>query len=172
MEVRKVMERFYHTFDPLYNDKSKILILGSFPSVKSRDDGFYYAHPRNRFWSVMSRLLEAPFPETADERRDLLLSRRIALWDVAESCEVVGSGDNTIRDVEPVDIRRILGEASIEAIFCNGSTAWALYMELLYPITQTEAIKLPSTSPANARVRDEALFLKWKAALGPYLENL
>lgn len=154
-----------HGFGPVYDAESKILILGSFPSVKSREEGFYYAHPRNRFWPTVCGLFGEPVPDTAEEKKAFLLDHHIALWDAAESCNVIGSGDNTIREVEPVNIREILAEAPIEAIYCNGATAWAIYMEYLYPITQTEAVKLPSTSPANASVKPEVLARKWAVLL-------
>ena len=159
------MPRSTHGFGPVYDGSSRILILGSFPSVKSREDGFYYAHPRNRFWPLLARLLGEPEPATVEEKKRLVLSHGIALWDVAESCEVRGSGDNTIREVTPVAIRELLAAAPIEQVCCNGATAWALYMEYLYPITELPAVKLPSTSPANAQCTLEVLERKWRAAM-------
>ncbi len=160
-----ITERSYHGFDPVYDENSRILILGSFPSVKSREQAFYYAHPRNRFWPVLAALTGEALPETIEGKKALLKRHGIALWDVAESCLVIGSGDNTIREVTPVDIRLLTGAAPIEAVYCNGSTAWALYMEYLYPITQLPAVKLPSTSPANAALRDDVLLYKWSRLL-------
>lgn len=166
------MNRFYHTFGPVFNSNSKLLILGSFPSVKSREELFYYAHPRNRFWKTLAALLEESVPQTVEDKKAMVLRHGIALWDCAESCKVVGSGDNTITEVSPVDIRLLLAESPIEAIFCNGTTAWQLYMEYLYPVTQLNAVKLPSTSPANAALKDEVLYQKWSSLLGPYLTKL
>ncbi len=164
-------ERSFHGFGPVGDENSTVLILGSFPSVRSRADGFYYAHPRNRFWPLLARLLEEPLPQSIPEKKALLARHGIALWDVAESCLVIGSGDNTIREVAPVNIRELLELSPIRAVFCNGSTAWQLYMEYLYPVTQMEAVKLPSTSPANAAVGDEALFARWSRLLLPALSS-
>ena len=165
------MERVFHTFPPVYDEHSRILILGSFPSVKSREEGFYYGHPRNRFWPLLAALTGEAVPATVPEKQALLLRRGIALWDVAESCCIIGSRDNSIREITPVPIRELLEVSPIEAIFANGSTAWALYMEYLYPVTQMEAVKLPSTSPANAAVSSSRLQAAWEKALGPYLND-
>lgn len=150
------------SFAPVFDADSKILILGSFPSVKSREEGFYYGNPRNRFWPLMAELFGEAVPQTVDEKKSLLLRHHIALWDVAKSCVIEGSGDNTIREVEPVPIREITDNCELEAVFANGSTAWAMYMEYLYPITQMPCLKLPSTSPANAAVKLEQLIKKWQ----------
>ena len=162
-------ERVYHTFPPVWDASSRLLILGSFPSVRSREEGFYYGHPRNRFWPLLAALTQEPVPTDIPPKKDLLLRHGIALWDVAESCRIIGSSDSSIRDITPVPIREVLGGADIQAVFANGSTAWALYMEYLYPVTQMEAVKLPSTSPANAAVSADRLLQRWHDALAPYL---
>ena len=116
-----------HPIPPLYNADSKILILGSFPSVKSRETAFFYGHPQNRFWKLLSLLLEAPFPETVAERRKFLLAHGIAVWDVIASCEIYGSSDASIRNAVPNDLRQILDGARIRQIYVNGRTAGKLY---------------------------------------------
>lgn len=165
------MERVYHTFPPVYDENSKILILGSFPSVQSRKDGFYYGHPRNRFWPLMAALTEEAVPSSIPDKQELLLRHGIALWDVAQSCCIIGSSDSSIREITPVPIREILEAADIQAIFANGSTAWRLYMEYLYPVTDMEAVKLPSTSPANAAVSADRLLARWRQALDSVYEK-
>ena len=116
-----------HDFAPIYDENSRILIFGTMPSVKSREQGFYYGHKQNRFWKVLSRLLEEPFPETIPDRRALLLRRHIAVWDVIASCEIRGSSDASIRNVTPNDLRVILNAAPIRQIYTNGQTAGRLY---------------------------------------------
>lgn len=142
--------RVTHGFEPVYDEHSRILILGSFPSVKSRENSFYYGHPQNRFWKLMARLLEEPLPETIEEKKRLLLSHGIAIWDVVAACDIKGSSDSSIRNVIPADINRILRAADIEKIIANGDTAYKLYHKYCEPHTGREALKCPSTSPANA----------------------
>lgn len=142
--------RVTHGFEPVYDEHSRILILGSFPSVKSRENSFYYGHPQNRFWKLMARLLEEPLPETIEEKKRLLLSHGIAIWDVVAACDIKGSSDSSIRNVIPADINRILRTADIEKIIANGDTAYKLYHKYCEPHTGREALKCPSTSPANA----------------------
>lgn len=142
--------RVTHGFEPVYDEHSRILILGSFPSVKSRENSFYYGHPQNRFWKLMARLLEEPLPETIEEKKRLLLSHGIAVWDVVAACDIKGSSDSSIRNVIPADINRILRTADIEKIIANGDTAYKLYHKYCEPHTGREALKCPSTSPANA----------------------
>lgn len=142
--------RVTHGFEPVYDEHSRILILGSFPSVKSRENSFYYGHPQNRFWKLMAKLLEEPLPETIEEKKRLLLSHGIAIWDVVAACDIKGSSDNSIRNVIPADINRILRTADIEKIIANGDTAYKLYHKYCEPHTGREALKCPSTSPANA----------------------
>lgn len=149
-------------FGPVWDANSTVLILGSFPSVKSREVNFYYGHPQNRFWRVMARVLDCPKPESADEKRAMLLSHRVALWDVLEECDIIGSSDSSIKNVVPVDIMTVLSGADIRQIYCNGATAHALFMRYLAPVCSRGAIKLPSTSPANAAWSLERLYQSWE----------
>ena len=151
-----------HPIPPVWSPESEILILGSFPSVKSRESGFFYGHPQNRFWRVLAALYDEPFPETIPERRALLLRRRIALWDVLRSCEITGSSDASIRDAAPNDLRPILAGAPIRAVFVNGRTAERLYRQYAEPLTRRPAIPLPSTSPANAAWSLDRLISAWR----------
>mgnify|MGYP001735723444 CR=1 FL=1 len=158
-----------HTFGPVYDDASRILILGSFPSVKSRENQFYYGHPQNRFWKVMGALFGEPEPLGNEARTSFMLERRIALWDVIASCDIEGSSDSSIRNVVPNDLTEILQTASIRQIFTNGGTADRLYKKYCFPQTQQKAICLPSTSPANAAWSKERLLTKWNQICS-YLE--
>ena len=150
-----------HNIDPVYDSNSKILILGSFPSVKSREQQFFYGHKQNRFWRVMAQMLDCPVPENVEQKRAMLLAHHIALWDVIESCEITGSSDASIRDVEPNNLDRILSRADIRAIYTNGSKAYELYRKYIFPINGREAHPLPSTSPANAAYSLEKLVEAW-----------
>ncbi len=156
------MDRINHEISPVYNQFSKVLILGTFPSVKSRETQFFYGHPQNRFWKVLAILLKRDLPTTIEEKRNLLLSSCIAVWDVIASCEIEGSADSSIKAVIPNDISRILKEADIKQIYCNGGKAYSLYEKYCKKITGWEAIKLPSTSPANASFSLEKLLEEWK----------
>ena len=149
-------------FGPVYNRNSKILILGSFPSTKSREAEFYYAHPRNRFWPLMARIYNEALPLGNDEKRAFALKHNIALYDVIEECDIKSSSDSSIKNAMPVDIKKVLNETEINTIYCNGSISFELYNKLLLPLTGIEAIRLPSTSPANAAWSEEKLFEKWK----------
>jgi TDG/mug DNA glycosylase family protein len=150
-----------HNIEPVYDAHSRVLILGSFPSVKSREAQFFYGHKQNRFWKVLSGILECPVPETIPEKKEMLLSHHIAVWDVIGSCTITGSSDSSIRDVVPNDISRILNHADIRLICANGNKSWELYRKYLYPQTRREAVKLPSTSPANAAFRLDDLIEEW-----------
>ena len=150
-----------HPIKPLYNKDSKILILGSFPSVKSREQMFFYGHPQNRFWRVISAVFEAPIPQTILEKRELLLSNNIALWDVIASCDIVGSSDSSIKNVVANDLSIILNEAQIERIFVNGQTAFKYYNKYIKNTIGREAQVLPSTSPANAAWSLDKLIAQW-----------
>ena len=158
-------ERVEHPFGPLYDAASRILILGSFPSVKSREQNFFYGHPQNRFWKVISGLLGEPLPQTIEEKREMLLKHHVALWDTIASCTLTGSSDASIRDVVPNDLSKILDAADIRAIYCNGGTSWSLYEKYIRPVTGWSAVKLPSTSPANAAWSAERLSDAWKVIL-------
>ena len=154
-----------HPFDPIYDEDSRILILGTFPSVKSREVQFYYGHPRNRFWKTLAIILQADFPQTVEEKIRFLKTHHIALWDTCAACDIDGSADATIRRTVPNDIRPILKTANIRAIFCGGKTAGRLYETHLFPLTGIPAIVLPSTSPANAACTEEMLIHAWSAIL-------
>ena len=158
-------EKIDHPFGPLYDASSRILILGSFPSVKSREQNFFYGHPQNRFWRVVSELLDEASPQTIPEKRKMLLSHHIALWDTIASCTVTGSSDASIKDVVPNDLSKILDGADIRQIYCNGATSWSLYEIYIRPVTGRSAVKLPSTSPANAAWSVPRLKEVWKVIL-------
>lgn len=158
-------EKIDHPFGPLYDASSRILILGSFPSVKSREQNFFYGHPQNRFWRVVSELLDEALPQTIPEKRKMLLSYHIALWDTIASCTVTGSSDASIKDVVPNDLSKILDGADIRQIYCNGATSWSLYEKYIRPVTGRSAVKLPSTSPANAAWSLPRLKEAWKVIL-------
>lgn len=155
-------ESLRHPFPAIYAPDSRILILGSFPSVKSREQRFFYGHPQNRFWRVLAALLGTSVPQTVEEKQDFLLAHRIALWDVIASCEITGSSDASIRNAVPNDLTPILETASIRQIFTNGGTAHRLYRKYIFPLTGREDIVLPSTSPANAARSLDALIDAWQ----------
>ena len=156
------MERIEHPIAPVYNKDSKILILGSFPSVKSREQGFFYGHPQNRFWKVVAAVHDCVVPTTIEEKRVFLLEHRIAVWDVIQSCEIVGSSDSSIKDVVANDLRVILDVADIRQIFVNGKKAEELYKKYIAPQIGRDAVCLPSTSPANAAWSVDRLVVEWK----------
>ena len=151
-----------HPIDPVYDEHSRVLILGSFPSVKSREAEFFYGHPQNRFWKVLAAVFHREVPKTVEEKRALLLEEGVALWDVIASCEIQGSSDSSIKDVVPNDLTPILETARIEAIYINGKTAEKYYKKYLLPTIGREAIILPSTSPANAAWNLERLVAAWQ----------
>ena len=152
-----------HPIAPVFDKDSKVLILGSFPSVKSREEGFFYGHPQNRFWKVTSKVFGDELPVTIDEKKAFLIRNHIALWDVIGSCEIDGSSDSSIRNVTVNDLSVILGTADIRAIFLNGKKAEQYYLKYLFPILKRDAVCLPSTSPANAAWNLEKLITVWKA---------
>ena len=158
-------EHILHPIPPTYYQNSRILILGSFPSVKSREMMYFYGHPQNRFWKVLAALFHEEVPMTVPERHAFLLRQRIAVWDSIGSCSITGSSDSSIRDVVPNDLTPILSSAPIEAIYCNGRKSWEMYHRYIEPDTGIEAVCLPSTSPANAACRLEDLILSWKVIL-------
>ena len=151
-----------HTIDPVFDTDSRVLILGSFPSVASRETGFFYGHPQNRFWRVTAAVMEENMPVTIEEKRAFLLRSHIALWDVIAACEINGSADSTIRNAVPVDLTPILEVARIEQIFVNGKTAEKYYNVYLRDTVGRDAIVLPSTSPANAAWSVERLIDAWQ----------
>ncbi len=151
-----------HPFAPVMDAACHTLVLGSYPSVRSRTEGFYYGHPQNRFWRVLADVWQAPVPTSIPDKRALLLDHGVALWDVIGACDIVGSGDATVRNAQPVDIRRVLDACDIRRVYTNGRLAWKLYAQLLQPVTGLEARYLPSTSPANAACTRDALTAAWR----------
>lgn len=158
-----------HEFAPVYNKESQVLILGSLPSVKSREQGFYYGHPRNRFWKVVAAVLGVPVPVTIEEKKRTLLAGHVAVYDVIQNCEIVGSSDSSIRNVTPADIKSIVEHAPIRVVFTNGKTAGRLYKKYQARHIDLPMIELPSTSPANAAFSLERLEEIWKSEIGKYL---
>ena len=157
-----IMNTVIHPIPPVFDRNSKILILGSFPSVKSREGHFFYHHPQNRFWKTLAGVLDVPVPDTIAEKKAFLLSHRIALWDVIASCSIEGSSDSSN------DLSVILSTADIRAIFCNGKTSWNYYRKYQEAVTGIPAVSLPSTSPANAAWSLEKLKGAWNVIL-PYI---
>ena len=151
-----------HPFPPLFDENSEILILGSFPSVKSREQMFFYGHPQNRFWRVLAAVTENEIPQTIEDKKRLLLSSKIALWDVIAECEITGSADSSIKNAVPNDLTVILDNAAIKKIFVNGKTAEKYYNKYIRDALGREAVCLPSTSPANAAWTPERLIAEWK----------
>lgn len=162
--------RIVHPISPLVPENAKILILGSFPSVKSREEMFFYGHKQNRFWRVLAYVTDSPVPLTIEEKKKLLLANGIALYDVIYACDIIGSSDSSISNVVPTDLKSILSEyTSIKAVFTNGSKSHECFQKYQVPVLGREDIKLPSTSPANASFSLEKLQQIWKDALAPYL---
>ncbi len=158
-----------HTFSPVYNERSQVLILGSFPSVKSREHNFYYGHPQNRFWKVIAELTKEEVPQTIGQKKSLLLAHGIAVWDVIASCDIIGSSDSSIKNVTVNDLEQIYRTADIQKVYANGTKAYDLYRKYM-PKEQKDAIeKLPSTSPANAAWSLERLCETWSKAIAEYI---
>lgn len=159
--------RVEHEFEPVYDAHSQVLVLGTFPSVKSREMAFYYGHPQNRFWRLIAALAgeEVPKREDITAKKQLLLRHKIAVWDVIAACQITGSSDSSIRDVIPNDIGALLQKTNITHIYANGTKAYDLYMKYVYGQTNREIMKLPSTSPANAAYSFERLYQIWWDAL-------
>lgn len=159
-----------HGFGPEYDAQSKVLILGSFPSVKSREQAFYYGHPQNRFWKVLAALARSRVPETTDEKRAFLHAHHIAVYDAIERCTIKGSSDSSIRDVVPADIQPILDGSQIGSrIFTNGRKAGQMYKKYIFPRTGIPSRDLPSTSPANAAWTLDKLIQEWENWIDPDL---
>ena len=154
-------QHLQHTFEPVFDAGSRILILGSFPSVKSRENNFFYGHPQNRFWKVMANVLHWQVPQTIEEKKEMLLTNHVAVWDVIASCSIQGSSDTSIKDVVVNDFSRILEHSQVERIYVNGGKAYELYVKYAEKTTGIKAIKLPSTSPANAAWSLERLTKAW-----------
>lgn len=162
-------QQITHEFAPVFNNESKILILGTLPSVKSREQQFYYGHPQNRFWKVLAHITGETVPTSIPTKKELLLTHHIAIWDVIKSCEIIGSSDSSIRNVVPADIGFLLENSNIDVIFGNGAKACELYNKYTFAKTKRPIEKLPSTSPANAAWSLEKLSAYWNAALLPYI---
>lgn len=154
-------EHIVHGFAPVWDEHARVLVLGTLPSVKSREQNFYYGHPRNRFWRVLAALYGRAVPESVGEKTALLLENRVALWDVVHACDIRRSADSSIRNAEPNDIRPLLAGSQIRAVCTNGATAHALYRKHLLPLTGLEDVPLPSTSPANAACSLDELIERW-----------
>lgn len=151
-----------HTIEPVWDKNSKVLILGSFPSVKSREEGFFYGHKQNRFWRVIASVCNCSVPENIQDKKKMLLSNGIAVWDVVHSCDIVGSSDNSIKNVVPNDIGIIIENSKVERIFTNGKKADELYSKYIEQSVGITAVCLPSTSPANAVWTLEKLCAEWQ----------
>ena len=156
-----------HPFPPLYCSGSRTLILGSFPSVKSREAMFFYGHPQNRFWRLTALLFGEEVPVTIGEKTELILKNKLALWDSIKSCTITGSSDSSVRDVVPNDLSVIFENSSVDRVFCNGALSHKMYMKYIYPQTGIKAGKLPSTSPANAAYSLERLAEEWAVIREP-----
>lgn len=159
------MNRISHPFPPVMNETCHTLILGSFPSVISRENAFYYGHPQNRFWRVMAAVCGENVPHKIPEKKAMLLRHGIALWDVIASCEIVGSSDASVKNAVPVEISQIMTVAPIERVICNGALAARLYRRFLQEQTGIMAQTAPSTSPANAAWSLIRLTEAWKTLL-------
>ena len=166
LQARQVIflkeQHIVHPIAPVWDESSRVLVLGSFPSVKSRENGFFYGHRQNRFWKVLAAIFDCPIPETIEEKKELLLQNGVALWDVIASCDITGSADSSIKNAKPNDILPIICKSKITKVFVNGNTAAKLYEKYLFPVTKISAVTLPSTSPANARFTLEMLTERWK----------
>ena len=160
------VEHIVHSIPPTFDERSRVLVLGSLPSPKSREYGFNYGHPRNRFWQVMAQLADEPIPDTVNRKRDFCLRHHIALWDVVAECDIEGASDASIRNASPNDLARIVAHAPIEAVFCTGAKAFELYNKLgCEKACGLPAVKLPSTSPANAKATIEELAAAYACVL-------
>lgn len=154
-------EHIIHPIEPVYNETSRILILGSLPSVKSREVNFFYGHPMNRFWKVVAGVVGEPVPTDIESKKAFLLRNHIAVWDTIYSCDIKGSSDSSIKNVVPTDLEKILRSTKVERIYCNGNTSYRYYCKYQEPLTHIAAIPLPSTSPANAAWSVERLTEAW-----------
>ncbi|MDO4459593.1 MAG: DNA-deoxyinosine glycosylase [Clostridia bacterium] len=154
-----------HPFPALWDENSEILILGSFPSVKSREQNFFYGHPQNRYWKLIAKLFGEDAPTTIEEKKAFALRNHIAMWDVIAECDIVGSSDSSIKNARANDLSAILNGSKVRRIFVNGKTAEKLYIKYIEPVTGIKAVCLPSTSPANAAFTMDRLFDAWKKAI-------
>jgi len=150
-----------HPIAPVWDEHSRVLILGSFPSVRSREQGFFYGHPQNRFWPMIADLLGEERPVSVDEKREMALRHHIAMWDTIYSCDIKGSSDSSIKNVCPTDLRQIIDGSQVKNVFCNGNTSGAYYKKYQEKELGIKAVVLPSTSPANAAWNMERLKNEW-----------
>ncbi len=162
-----VVELVEHPFPPFFGHDSRILILGSLPSVRSREEGFFYGHPQNRFWRILAALFEEEVPSSIEEKSALLRRNHVALWDVVQSCSIRGSSDASIKDVVPTELFQILTGSRVDRIFCNGGVSGRLYHKYQERRTGMPAVILPSSSPANAAWSLEKLIQAWGKLLDP-----
>lgn len=163
--TRDTAQLIEHSINPIFDEHSHVLMLGTMPSPRSREQGFFYGHPQNRFWKVLAAVFDKPTPVSIDDKKRFLLEHRIALWDVLASCQIEGASDASIRDPKPNDLSHILDKAPIEQIFCTGAKAAQLYRKLCEPTTGIPCLQLPSTSPANAAMRLDDLIEIYRSAL-------
>ncbi|MBO7448770.1 MAG: DNA-deoxyinosine glycosylase [Clostridiales bacterium] len=154
-----------HPIPPLFDEESEVLILGSFPSVKSREANFFYGHPQNRFWKMIAKVFDEDVPTTIDEKKKLILSHHLAMWDVIAECDIEGSSDSSIKNVKANDLSVITDNAKIKKIIVNGKTAEKMYNRYILNKTGIDAIVLPSTSPANAAWSLDKLVEAWKSEI-------
>ena len=159
-------EHITHTFDPVFDSNSEILILGTFPSVKSRENNFQYGHVHNRFWRVTAAVFGVQTPVSVEDKKKFLLENHIAVWDVIKTCDITNSADSTIKSVIPNDLSVILESCVIKQIYANGKTAEKLYNQYIKKKIKRDIIALPSTSPANAAFSEKKLIEKWKIIRG------
>lgn len=158
-------QHIVHSIPPLFNSDSRILILGSLPSVKSREAMFFYGHPQNRFWKMISLVFGEPFPQSVEEKKKLVLKHNLAMWDAIYSCDIIGSSDSSIKNVTPTDLKRIVDHSKVEKVLCNGKTSGKYYEQYQMKELGIRAEVLPSTSPANAACSLEKLVDIWGEAL-------
>ena len=171
--MKSQYEHIIHPFPPLYDNNSKILILGSLPSVKSREQMFFYGHPQNRFWKMLAAVLGEKIPETIEEKKELLHrnhialwdNNHIALWDTIYSCDIIGSSDSSIKNVVPTDLGQIISNSRIERVYCNGAASGNYYKKYQQKVLGIEAEVLPSTSPANAAYSLDRLIGIWSGTI-------
>ena len=160
-----------HPFNPIYNNESKILILGSFPSVKSREINFYYGHPQNRFWKILGNIFNEKIQNNTDKKIDFLLKHKIALWDTIKSCQINASSDSSIKNATINDISTIILNSNIKAIFCNGNTSYKIFLKYYKDKINVPVICLPSSSPANAKYSLDTLTNIWKNEIEKYIKK-
>ncbi len=164
--------KVYHTLEPIYDKQSKVLILGSMPSVKSKEIGFYYGHPKNRFWKTLEAVYQETIKDDMESKIQFLNRHHIALFDVIKSCDIEGSSDSSIKNVVPNDLTSILKNSRIHTIFTTGQKAYQLYQKYIYPKTKIEAISLPSTSPANCKKGIEEILIREYQKIKLYTNEL